>query len=571
MNVPSNRGVILGLLLAALVFHLAVAWQDIGVLAKNGFLYDDSFYAFKIAENIAHGRGMTFDGATPTNGFQPLYVLLLVPFFAAAGSSLTAPIYGALSLSALLTALSAVLLYRLLRRYVRDGVAAVTSIVWAFSPIVTRQSANGLETSLALFLFAACVYFYVSRIRSADRPRRQDFLVMGLLLGLAALARVDQVFVALAMLLDYLLVLRKRGTGARTLPGVAAAVVAGIVVYSPWLVVSAIGAGAFWQDSGAATRFLSIAYAPLFNLGSTETMADGPSASFIWGHVLHALAVLKISPPVHLVFRALEKIGVTLGAGAILKIVADALGILFIVLFVYPAMRRGKGRTSPSIGELRFLLIVAVVLISAYSFYVFGVFFFTRYLYPVYFIACVYAAFLLEMLVTRPVRLGRPARAIVAAGLVLYAAGFAYMSFTSAFRTTPVYFFYDVARWVREHTDPDEKIGVFQGGAIGYFSHRTVVNLDGKVNRGALDALKGHRLPAYLEQEGIDVILDSSNVLNLFLFENEKGGLRRYVALEKIMNGSREGFAGWVAYRFHGWEVEGVGGVPGAPHSSPSN
>ena len=46
--------------------HLSVSWQDFSTLAKNGYLYDDSFYAFKIAQNIVAGNGATFDGTTPT-------------------------------------------------------------------------------------------------------------------------------------------------------------------------------------------------------------------------------------------------------------------------------------------------------------------------------------------------------------------------------------------------------------------------------------------------------------------------------------------------------------------------
>ena len=126
MPVPARR-VILGLFLLALVFHLSVIWQDFGVLAKNGFLYDDSFYAFKIASNIANGHGVTFDGINATNGFQPLYVFLLVPIFWLLRPDPIAPVYGALVLSALVTALTSVVLYGIVRRYVRPAIAVLVS------------------------------------------------------------------------------------------------------------------------------------------------------------------------------------------------------------------------------------------------------------------------------------------------------------------------------------------------------------------------------------------------------------------------------------------------------------
>ncbi len=40
---------------------------------------DDAAYYFEIAENIAAGRGATFDGIVSTNGYQPFWLLCLIP------------------------------------------------------------------------------------------------------------------------------------------------------------------------------------------------------------------------------------------------------------------------------------------------------------------------------------------------------------------------------------------------------------------------------------------------------------------------------------------------------------
>src|ERR1700676_5493013 len=42
---------------------------------------DDASYYMTTARNLAAGRGMTFDGIHPTNGFHPLWLLMLVPLF----------------------------------------------------------------------------------------------------------------------------------------------------------------------------------------------------------------------------------------------------------------------------------------------------------------------------------------------------------------------------------------------------------------------------------------------------------------------------------------------------------
>ena len=43
---------------------------------------DDSFYYFQIARNLAKGKFSTFDGGiTRTNGYHPLWLLLITPFY----------------------------------------------------------------------------------------------------------------------------------------------------------------------------------------------------------------------------------------------------------------------------------------------------------------------------------------------------------------------------------------------------------------------------------------------------------------------------------------------------------
>src|SRR5258708_12830213 len=38
---------------------------------------DDFYYYLKVAQNLAHGRGSTFNGIVPTNGYHPLYLLVI--------------------------------------------------------------------------------------------------------------------------------------------------------------------------------------------------------------------------------------------------------------------------------------------------------------------------------------------------------------------------------------------------------------------------------------------------------------------------------------------------------------
>jgi hypothetical protein len=537
---------VVGALLVVLAFHLSVAWQDIGTLARNGFLYDDGFYAFKIAKNIAEGRGATFDGIHPTTGFQPLYVFLLVPAFMASGDDLVLPIYIALSLLAVFTCLTAYLIYRISSRYVGWRASLVAALIWAFSPIVTKQSANGLETALASFMIALSVCYYLERIRPAENPGAGRFMVQGILLGIMVLARIDGVLLMLAMLLDYLVLLRTRRVSAKTLVRLSLVPLGVCILYGPWLLFNMAASGSPFQDSGAATRFLSLAYAGYFGYGAGDMGSRGPDSSFIWAHLTHAISTMKVIPPMHLFFRLIDRAGAILGSPGGFRTAGNIIGFLALGGAGFAALRWRRDERRKSRGEMHFLILFAAILIASYTTYVFGMFFFLRYFYPVYLIACIYLAFILQDIhdwyTGRSVAVKR-AVILASAG---YAALFGFFSYSQAFRSKPIYPFYDVVRWVNENTGDGERIGIFQCGTIGYLSNRQIINLDGKVNREALEAMKSGDLDGYLRAEGIEVVIDHSDILKIF-FGDSQGKMTG--SCTDIICQKMERPSGWIAYR----------------------
>ena len=61
---------------------------------------------------------------------------------------------------------------------------------------------------------------------------------------------------------------------------------------------------------------------------------------------------------------------------------------------------------------------------------------------------------------------------------------------------------------------PGARIGCFNAGIPAYFSHRTIINLDGLVNHDAVAYWKSHRFDAYLTQAHIGYIIDEADSLN---------------------------------------------------------
>jgi hypothetical protein len=335
-------------------------------------------------------------------------------------------------------------------------------------------------------------------------------------------------------------------------------------VCAPWIVYGFVVVGSPLQESGAATRFLSLAYAPLFEMGTRSMVHTGPDAGFVWDHLSRSVAVLKANPLTHTMFRAVQKLGLA-GAETLALVISHMLGAALTVVFAMWAWRRSRRSDSR---ELTFLLLFAVLMIAAYSAWIFGVFFFLRYYFPVFIVAAIYGALAIDDIGAVVSKLSLPVRRLATTAAVLYLAAFGWMSVSSGFRSSPVYHFYDIAHWVQENIGEDETVGVFQSGAIGYLSGRNVVNLDGKVNREAGEALRQGRLMQYLRGEGIDVIMDDMKVLDLFLGPWSEEDYRRFEK-QAVYLGFRDGTPGWLGLRVPVEAVSSPG--PGTQGTGNSN
>src|SRR5512146_156253 len=105
------------LVLLTLIVHLYTAFIPANSLVMGWFGSDDAFYYFKTAQNITEGRGITFDGLGRDSGFHPLWMAVITPIFALERLDRIRPLRLVVLLSALLSAGTAVILYRLAKRF----------------------------------------------------------------------------------------------------------------------------------------------------------------------------------------------------------------------------------------------------------------------------------------------------------------------------------------------------------------------------------------------------------------------------------------------------------------------
>ena len=450
--------------LAAAVFGLATALVAAGVRVTQ----EDGFYYLKIAQNLAAGRGSTFDGLHPTNGYQPLWLLCLVPLFALARSA-EAALAAATLLQAALFAAATVYLFRLARESgIPPAVSALAGCVWI--ALTWRTALSGVEFALTAALVAAIAL----RLRRAatNAPSLRDHAAMGALLALAPLARLD------AALLGGLVALGWSMRAGRTAARTAALWLPLAVVCGAYAVVNVALFGHPWPVSGAAKQGWS-----LYLLA-----ADPVYQSHGW----LAAKALQLARPLARPLSAAMPALLVGGLGACAVLAASR--------WRAPALEPLAEVLRP----LRPLVWFAGLQPLAYALAYHG-----HYSYaPWYYVAQPLLASLMIAAVAqallrgpRPVVVPALACAVVLAASAVGAA----RSFRAPEADGPLYV---AARWARDHLDASARVGTWNAGAIGFLSGRQVVNLDGVVNTFAYLDHEQYDLCGYWARTGITHLVD---------------------------------------------------------------
>ena len=182
-----------------MMLHVYAAFSDAYNLPNAWFTRDDAYYYFKVAQNITEGRGVSFDGLNPTNGFHPLWLALCIPVFALARFDLILPLRILLIASAALHASTVVLLFRLLRSALSTPVAVMAAAYWAFDLRLHYTFYEfGLESALALFALISFLYV-MSRFDQDWRqhpPPSRRIVGLALVAAFMVFSRLDLIFVA---------------------------------------------------------------------------------------------------------------------------------------------------------------------------------------------------------------------------------------------------------------------------------------------------------------------------------------------------------------------------------------
>ncbi|HVG82507.1 MAG TPA: hypothetical protein VNB28_09515 [Methylomirabilota bacterium] len=427
---------------------------------------EDGYYSLQIARAIAAGKGPSLEGSGLTNGFQPLITFLQAAAFRVTGGA-ELPALRLVAGLGWLTYLGAALLLGRIAARAADGEAEerrrrgliATVLALAALPLWLSHF-NGLETGLLLFLLAL---LWRRWQRGATRSW-VGLAACGALLGVTVLARIDAVFLTIALAAVELAAgwrdgWRRAFARAALLSGTA------LLVSSPWWAFNVIAFGSPMPISGTAQQLWAI-------------------DPYRWRWILWALGQTLapwLSPTQYYDDRT-SWIPV-FGAAALV-------GVGLFAAKDYRPLANGSNRFATALG------MAMAALVLWYGFSSIAFWFYARYLVPLSLIGIVAAALLLA-------RLPRRAALLLVLAVPLLATP-ALSANRAAWQGSLTYFgtimFWDQVELVRAHVPDGEWVAAGQSGTLGFFRPH-VLNMDGKVNPQAQAHLG--RATGYLKTKGV--------------------------------------------------------------------
>lgn len=446
------------------------------------FMTEDGYLMLTIARNMAIGLGMSVsDGTIASNGVQPLATFLFaIPYVLTGGDKVTS-LVGVHLISAAI-AVAGIFSVRALARMILAPVDPrplwpwLVATLWYLGPLLVLHSMNGLETGLYTLMLTLTLVMFGKLLEKGPGASTGDRLFFGAVCGVTFLARNDAVFLLTAIWLVWachaLLVQREnmvQAAGKLFVPGVLS-----ILVASPWLINNYLGFGSIVPVSGTAQALSG---------GLATNAAILPAKLF--EHMFPMLPIPEGIEPNPIV-------------------AAVCLGIVGAVLLIFliGTWRRGGVARHVTIAAL-----IASIALAVYYGLFFGAgWFLSRYLAPVAPVLLIAATALLIRL-CQYISAQRVAQIGSLLGLVAIVLSLALMG-RYLIPGAKEQGHFQVVGWVSENVAPDVWVGAVQTGTVGYWHDRTI-NLDGKVNPDALNAIltEGHVLN-YVMESPVEYLAD---------------------------------------------------------------
>ena len=467
--------------------HLAIPFARIfgGVEHINAFLTnDDTYYYLQTAWNTRHLGFVTFDGINPTNGVQFLWFAVLYAVSWLSPDKSTFLVIAA-SVGVILTWLPYVLILRMptggsmSRSLMSVLMAALWLVICLYEP---NQYLVSMESVLHGLIIWTIVFQY-SRIYRASKVGQVSsgaVLTFIVLLVLNTWTRLDSAGLSASCLALLLYTLagtdRSEQRMSRLVPmsrrtAAAAAVIVAVGAVTPF--------GFFYLAGGSVLPVSAL-------VKSYQVDRFSLGAFYNWSLVLFPLRI----------------------PGANLLNIFGILG-LFASVAALVGMRRAA--EDGNWGELRLAALALAAGVVVHSVITFGMFRFYYFWYLsasfVYW-TIAFAIFLTALAGRKRWNPGRTALVATVSAILLVSVWAATTMPTNLAVTR-----YQVSKWANQNLEGDAILASFNAGQLGFFTDRSVINLDGLINNATyfetvLRSESPDALTAYLDRVGVDYVVD---------------------------------------------------------------
>ncbi|HMK35405.1 MAG TPA: hypothetical protein VK463_10085, partial [Desulfomonilaceae bacterium] len=407
-------------------------------------LHDDAYYYFKIARNIAAGHGSTFDTLSFTNGYHPLWMAICVSLATFVTKS-NVYVYCILVINLLFIVLLSHRLFAMTVESLGVYFAGFLVCLVNWSLYTNLNLLSGLETALYLYI----VLIVVDLLPRVTWTSKRDLLTLGVLLALAFLARTDFVLFFPVLAVYFFLFGPRKSIGLYRLLACWLMLPMALIV-TPYLAWNYFETGHFEQLSGLVQ-----------SLHKTNL----PVSSAILNALKDLTKGILLRP---LYLNAFMAVWLCLCGWAVLK---------------------GKSLVSQFKDVRLFLLTGFSVVLFSYYFMNYADLMRAWHIMIPWVTSQILLVHLLKGLWEAVAQ--RLALRIVVLVLTLLMCINYFTQiplWTLHARTVDPYFltstnyYKELADWMRNNLPPGAKIAVCNAGYIGFFSDRTIINLDGLVN-----------------------------------------------------------------------------------------
>jgi len=498
------------ILLICIVLRLGLAFRTEHLLYTKYF-QEDAFYMFNCAEQLARGNGFSIDGIHPTNGVQPLIVVMYAPLFILSGFDKLLTLQLAFGYTAIfdsLTIVFFVLLVTSMKKQKNEveeksiwySPIVILSLLWATLHPIFVHTVSGLETGLLSMFIVLSLYLY-SRILNRRSLGQNisvfQYLLLGVVLGFTVLSRIDSaIFVAMIALYELYRCKTKGIVSAGAISATA------LLVSSPWWYYNYTTFGSLIPQSGQSE---SIDPEFLRNISQTlGVLGDSLSVFF---------SVAKMIPINGLYYTA---------------------WFIIISAIAFYVIRKWKVfdiiKQTYNTHVLTPLIVASFLLIVYYTFFFGAPHFMGRYLIPFRIVVLIFAVICIPTIV-KDMLTSRSKQLILV--LVCTAALLnSLLKYLPNYTTDGVSDFYLTGKWAL--TIPNARIGMYQSGTSGFIAPN-VINLDGKVNYEALKARQEAEIGKFVVDQKLDYVADHKIWVEQIVRSAEKYG-GHYVLVDSIQS-----------------------------------